>query len=194
MTTWTFKGTITLLALTALIGCDAGPAGELLSGLTRPATPKEVALETATMAAGAMTLVPPQGYCIDKRSLTSRFALMARCDVLKTDAAGLGMPIGVITVSLSSGSDSMPSPEQTATAFGLSDVSRTETSDNSVVFRATGPAPFKDMSPTQWRATARINDQLLGLAFYQPNQASAGSEAGKPMLQDLITRTAEKNS
>lgn len=41
------------------------------------------------MANGALTLVAPEGFCIDKRSLKSSFALLARCDTLGTPMAPL---------------------------------------------------------------------------------------------------------
>lgn len=194
MNTWTSKPAFAVLALSALAGCDTGPAAGLLGGLTRAAAPKAQALKQAPMAAGAITLVPPGGYCIDQRSLTPSFALMARCDVLHPGEVGRGMPLGVITASISDATDSIPTPDQTAAAHGLGNISETSTSDNSVVFRATGDAPIKGMSATHWRATTQIDTQLLGLAFYQPEKASDGSLSGAEILQELISNTTAANN
>ena len=73
MNTWTFKGLVTTLATClALAGCDA------VDGLALSGAFDREPLKTAELADGAITLVPPEGFCIDPRSLKARFALMAR--------------------------------------------------------------------------------------------------------------------
>ena len=78
MITWTSKSPFAALALLTLSACEGG------QGFSRGGSPvaEEKPLRQAILADGAVQVVPPQGYCIDPKSLKSRFALMARCDAL----------------------------------------------------------------------------------------------------------------
>ncbi|MFK7834647.1 MAG: hypothetical protein AB8B60_00375 [Sulfitobacter sp.] len=192
MITWSFRAGIAGFALTVLAGCEDGQGGGLLDGLATAAAPPNVALSQADLAFGAVTLVPPRGFCIDKRSLRQRFALMARCDKLGAPSAAAGAPIGIITASVSAaGTSGLPSPEQTALAFQLESTSAVRTTDSSVIFRATGGVPSTELSTTHWRGSARMGSQVVGLALYGPEDGRAVSSEGRAILRELIDRSTD---
>lgn len=193
MTTWSCKTSAAVLALWTLAACEGGQLPPLLG----PASGGPAAgITRASMAGGALTLVPPQGYCIDRRNLESRFALLARCDKLGVGDASAGAPLGVITVSLSDSPTATPLPtaDETAAILGVSNVTLARTSDNAVIFRAVGPRPVRDMANRHWRATARIGSFLMGLAFYGPAGGRVEGAEGGNILADLIARTEAETS
>jgi hypothetical protein len=195
MTTWSYKSALIAIALTTLAACNGGQGLNFAKGLgSVTAKPNAEALAQAPMAFGAITLVPPSGYCIDGETLKSRFALLARCDRLGADKSS-GGPVGVITVSVTSarGAKSVPTPTETAQAATLTDVSLPRSNDNSVVFRAKGKTFSEQMSSTHWRGSALINKQLIGLALYGPPKSNAVSDEGRKLLAELIKRTQESS-
>ena len=142
------------------------------------------------MVRGGVTLVPPFGFCIDPGAVTQRFALLARCDVLSDDGLSAA-PLAIITVSLSDADNQtqLPSAEQTAAAWGLSDVQRTRSRDNSVVFQAEGPTPSAAFHASQWRGTAMVGDHMMGVALYGAADRPPIGPEGGAILTDLIQAT-----
>ena len=96
MITWTSKSPLAALAMLTLSACEGGQ-GFSFGG--SPDTPEKPLLQTA-LAGGAVQVVPPQGYCIDPKSLKRRFALMARCDALGLPDAVSAAPRGILTLAL----------------------------------------------------------------------------------------------
>ncbi len=186
MNIWTSKGSLAALSLFLLTACDGVP-------LTLPGAPgASQALSQVSMAAGTVTLVAPQGYCIDKRSVRPRFALMARCDVLGASAAAaLGAPIGIMTVSLAEANEAapLPGPADTARAAGLTEVTDAVASDGVSLFRAVGPVPVEGLSPRHWRGTARVGGQILGVALYGPADSNVQTDEGRLITREVIERT-----
>ena len=185
MTIWTCKGPLVALSLVFLSACEGIEGFEGLGGT--PAQP----LTQAKMANGAVTLVAPVGFCIDKRSLEPRFALMAPCDALGAPDAALGAPPSLMTVSLSSSpaGAALPAPEETARAASLVRVERARQTANDVIFRAQGPTPLEEMSPVQWRGTSRIGPLVAGIALYGPPDGRAISNEGRDIMFSLIQRS-----
>ena len=169
-------------AALALAACDDSFT------LGGPAAPP---LTQASMAGGTVLLVPPPGYCIDRRNLRQRFAIMARCDTLAEGQSGFGRPIGILTASFSPATtDALPSPQITATALGLENVSAARNAANAVVFRAEAPPTIEGMSATHWRGTARIGNQIMGLALYGPADGRALTGEGRALLSETIRSTS----
>lgn len=184
MITWTSKVGAALCGLFLLGACDGDALS--LGGPTASKTPPA----QATMARGAVTLVPPFGFCIDTRALSQRFALLARCDVLSPDGFAAA-PLSIITVSLSPAPEGVPLPsaEVTAAALGLKNVEQARTRSRSVIFRADGPAPSAALDGRHWRGIALVGDQVMGVALYGPaGQPPIGRE-GRAILSDLIAAT-----
>jgi hypothetical protein len=175
----TCKGAI-LAGLIALAGCDVG------GGATN------APLRETAMANGSVTLVAPDGFCIDRRSLKADFALLARCDTLGDPDGAFGAPLGLITVSLTrSPADALPI---TATAMqaALSDgtvLDKKETRDT-VLLQVQGTEPArKGLSATHWRGAGQVGPHRIGLAIYGTDDSGAiGSEGGR-ILDQLMQRT-----
>ncbi len=186
MITWTSKGALAAIALPFLAACEDGQGGPLLKA-AGSATVKPVALSQAKMAFGAVTLVPPTGYCIDKHSLKQNFALMAPCERLGAPSASAGAPVSIITASFSSASSGpAPTPRDTATALQLDAVSDAIEKPSGVTFRANGTAPTTGLATTHWRGTTRVGTQMMGLALYGPDNGRAVGAEGRAILSKLI--------
>jgi hypothetical protein len=179
MTTWTSKTTLAATALGLLGACGAGPAVE------------NTALARAQMGFGAVNLVPPPGYCIDESNLSEDFAVIARCDVLGSPEELSDTPLGLIAVSLSEAGEEtpLPSPQQTAAAHGLSDISDETTGENRVIFRAKGKAPSRQMSDDHWRASALVAGYVIGVALYAPKGGAAAASEGRNLIATLLDQT-----
>lgn len=188
MNTWSFRAQVAALSLLSLGGCAEVPGTafftDLAGGLQR-----DVALSQASMAAGTVTLRAPPGFCIDKRSLSQQFALMARCDTLGVPSAVGDAPLGLITASFIPAGASLgpPSPEALEAALDLSDVRDTQETPSGVTFRATGRVHPVGTGTDHWRGAARVGNQIMGLAFYGPADGPEPDDAGRAALNDIIT-------
>lgn len=173
-----------------MAGCDSAPSVDLFSRLGPPQ--RNVALTRASMMSGAVMLRPPQGYCIDKRSLEDHFAVMSRCDTLGAKAVSGDVPLGIIVASFTplAADQALPDPAVTAAALNLRDISETEVSERSVTFRATGDASVAGTAADHWRATARVGNHLMGLALYGPKAGPAIRADGRALLNDVLTGTS----
>ncbi|MEL6450571.1 MAG: hypothetical protein AAFQ19_04875 [Pseudomonadota bacterium] len=183
MNTWTCKGLLVAALCLGLTGCDEGGAGLSFAVLT-PHAPSQ-ALTEAELGRGALTLVPPNGFCIDKRSLRHSFALMARCDVLGADG-GAGAPLAVITATAV-----VAAQDQARTVLkAAGEVVLSERSDDAVALvQVRGTPPMPMMRDVYWRATAQVGDHLLGLALYQPDSAGDLGSTAPDLLVQTMRRT-----
>lgn len=181
MITWISKGSAAALVMLALTGCEAG----LTSGGGGATSP----LSRATMVKG-VTLVAPAGFCIDRSSLKTRFAVMARCDGLGAAQAAGTAPRGLITVSLTDkGSNALPTAVQVATAAQLQNIEQVDEQPGHTIFRAQGRTPTDGLAPTQWRGAAAIGDQTAGIAVYGPENGEILTLTGRNILLQLIDRS-----
>ena len=188
MITWTSRGFIAALALAFLSACEGMPAG---TGALA-AKPKPQALARATLGKGAVTLVPPPGYCLDRSSIGDGFALMARCDALGAPlgTAG-GAPVGFITVSLmrDQGKGTLPRAVQTARALGLTGISQETEQAGILTYRAEGPPPAPSIASSHWRATGRVGNYLISVAVYGPANSRTITGEGRGIARMVIERT-----
>lgn len=189
MTTWTFRAALAGAALAALAACEEGQGGGL--SLTAAPAAKVEALSQAKMAFGAVTLVPPRGYCIDKASLRQNFALMAPCGQLGAKSSGGDAPAGLLIASLAPlRGSTLPTAEHTAAAQRLESTAAPRTRDGAVTFRATGPVPAKGYSTRHWRGTGTVGTQIISVALFgAPGGRATGSE-GRSVVRALIAATA----
>lgn len=188
MITWISKPLFAAICLIGLTGCVPGQVASLLPSGTQTDT---VALSRVRMAGGEVLLAAPRGFCIDKASVKPRFALMARCDFLGAAHAAGAAPLGLIAVSVIplARTATLPTPEQTARASGLTGVSEPVQGDDALIFRAEGPAPLEGLGQSHWRGTARVDGHVLGVALYGPEQGAATSTEGRDIVVDLINQT-----
>jgi hypothetical protein len=138
------------------------------------------------MARGAVTLAMPQGYCLDPESVTSRFALAARCDTLGVDGFFAQWDLALVTVSLTR-FDGEEVNAAAAEAGG--EILREETRDGVAFARMRGDAPLDGVSDVHWRAATVINGQLLGLALYAPDGSAVLETDGARLLADIVAAT-----
>ncbi|TMM52449.1 hypothetical protein [Sulfitobacter sabulilitoris] len=183
MTTWTFKGPIAALALLALTACEGG------QGIGAQA---QKPLTAARMMSGAVILVPPSGFCIDRGSLRASFALMARCDTLgAAPETARGAPLGLITASFAAAADGDPLPSQgdlLATA-SVTRVLKAQSSKDMLLLHASGPAPSKGLSDVHWRGAARLGGHIVAVALYGPRDGRAIGPEGAVIVQQLFDGT-----
>lgn len=189
MTTWSCKSALAGAALLALAACEDGQSMSFLEGIG--SAPRNVALSRSQMANGAFTLVPPRGFCIDRRNLSQRFALLARCDTLGAPDQIGGAPLAIITISVTPGGAdvSLPTAQHVADAARLARVDANTSDNNAITFRAEGPPPVAGLDDRHWRGTARVGDYLMGVAVYGPSGGRAISTEGREVLNELIRRT-----
>jgi hypothetical protein len=178
MNIWTSKGLHIAALCLGVAGCDkTGGAGFGLGG------GGSAPLAFAELARGAVTIVPPVGFCVDTGSLRANFALMARCDMLGGDG-GVGMPAAIITATA-----------VTAGADGITP----EFSDERVLARRDAPVlsmvqvqgdpPIAQARDVFWRGAGRIGDQIIGLAIYQ---AEGNTDLGA-LAPELLVQTMQQS-
>ena len=183
MNTGTYKRTIGALAgLTVLSACSGIPA---LAPLSKAVDKPLVPLIKAQMVEGAVTLVPPSGYCIEPSSLTQEFALMARCDLLEVEGSSPVAPIGLITASFARNHGDALNAADVAVA---NDATVIETLDNEglSIVRAQTSTPPNGQAPTHFRATTKIHNVDLSLALFSPAESEAQGTAGASLLTNLV--------
>ncbi|WP_411976220.1 hypothetical protein [Sulfitobacter faviae] len=192
MITWTSKSPLAALAMLTLSACEGGQ-GFSFGG--SPDTPEKPLLQTA-LAGGAVQVVPPQGYCIDPKSLKPRFALMARCDALGLPDVVSAAPRGILTLALieAEADAPLPTPQQVAEAAGLSQLQEAGSVEGGSIFVAQGPVPADGMSSRHWRGMARIGGHVASVTLYGAPQSRAISEEGRALVADLIRQSRSKSA
>lgn len=160
--------------LLALAGCETpgGAGGTNAAGLT-----------SARLARGAVTLVPPAGFCVDKRSLRTSFAIMARCDTLGGTAT-YGAPLAVITAAtVASATSAAAGGAQNETILSRRQLQTV------TLLRVKGKPPSPDMRDEFWRAVGLVGDQVIGLAIYEPAGGAGLGELAPELLNQAMHRT-----
>ena len=137
------------------------------------------------MVEGAVTLVPPSGYCIDSSSLTQTFALMARCDLLDAENGALNAPIGLLTASFATNNGQPLSAADVAFASNAVVIETIDTGGLEIV-RAKTDTPPNGLAKTHYRAATQIDGFDLSLALFSPPESEAQGARGTEMLRNLI--------
>lgn len=181
MTTWTSKGLVAGAMCLALAACDDiaaldGGSGDVVA---------MNALPSAKLARGSVTLVPPVGYCIDKRSLRASFALMARCDTLGGTAT-FGAPLALITAT----TVGVKASQTAGNSFGTTSetVLARRQSDTLTLIQVKGTPPSPDMRDVFWRGIGQVGDQVIGMAIYE---AAGGADLGE-RAPDLLAQSMRR--
>ena len=192
MITWTSKRPLAALAMLTLSACEGGQGFSFGGSTGVPDKP----LRQTALAGGAVQVVPPQGYCIDPKSLKRRFALMARCDALGLPDVVTAAPRGILTLALieAEAEAPLPTPQQVAEATGLSQLQEAGSIKGATIFVAQGPVPAEGMSPRHWRGMARIGGHVASVTLYGAPQSRAISEEGRALVADLIQQSRSKSA
>jgi hypothetical protein len=77
---------------------------------------------------------------------------------------------------------------------GVGEPSQIRRATTSVIFRATGEAPARDLSPTHWRSVTLVGPYMMGASLFGPEGRRAVSGEGADVLTDMIRRTIEKTN
>ena len=189
MNTWIFRRFGLIALLLGLAACsDEGGFSLLSQGRLFESQPAAPPLARANLGGGILTLVPPEGFCVDPSTLQDRFALMARCDALGASDGFSGQPRVLITASLAPPTDdTMMSAADLRT--GDERITSQQERDGLTLVQLDGTAPIRDMARTYWRAAAKADGVLLGLALYTLEDAEPpGAQA-----VDLLVEVAEKS-
>ncbi|MEM6371181.1 MAG: hypothetical protein AAF727_00135 [Pseudomonadota bacterium] len=178
MTTWTSKPLLAGALCLGLAACAdfAGPKGE------------GSALPFAPLARGSVTLVPPFGYCVDKRSLRASFALMARCDTLGGTGA-FGAPLALITAATVAKGNATTADE----TLGETVLVRRD-EGSLILLQVDGTPPSSDMRNVFWRAIGQVGDQVIGLALYEPRSGAELGESAPELLAQTMRRTRARTA
>ncbi|WP_052249571.1 hypothetical protein [Tateyamaria sp. ANG-S1] len=180
MSTGTCKGLLLGAALLGLAACED------FAGLDLGGSGQNFALSNAELSGGAIKLMPPPGFCVDRRSLRDSFALMARCDTLGGRQTAEA-PLAIITATTvpAAGAAAI----STAQFEGASETVLQRSDDGPLALvQVTGGPPSADMRTTYWRGAAQVGNHVLGLAAYE----NADSAALDLMGQSLLTQTVER--
>jgi hypothetical protein len=147
---------------------------------------KRAPLTQAQMMRGAVTLVPPSGYCIDPSSLKQNFALMARCDTLGGKNGALDAPLGVMTISLAAATGAPLTLTSVAKAADGTTLGERFDGKGIQMARAKTSAPAIGLSQTHWRAVTKINLTNLSVALFAPSESPALGSEGRSMIRSMI--------
>ena len=181
------RGLAFALSFFALAGCDdLGPFGSTAEPLTR-----------ATLASGAVSLVAPRGYCIDRRSLQRNFALLARCDTLGVEGFFVDAELAVISVSTVAFPEDPGNGDVDLALDANGEVLETvRLSELTMVRLRIARAPFEGVSREVWRAGYVEDGLLVSLALYAPEDSAARGREGARILSALAqaSRAADAGS
>jgi len=196
MNTWIFSR-LQVLPLVALAACGTEQgAGSFLQGINLQSSGgfrRDVSQPDAKLMAGRLHLVPPDGYCVNKRGLKDDFATLARCDTLGAGSGSQGAPLGLITVSVVAATEDV-SPVETVNQL-VGDAARVQpaeaTEGGAVVQIKGGRLPGAEA--VYWRGVVQREDLVLSLAAYAPEGGTVAASTGKTLLEQVMTRaTAQK--
>jgi hypothetical protein len=176
-----------------LAGCDALTAGGSLSFLETGDTAENLALTRADLAGGAVTVLGPDGYCVDastlRSTLSNGFAAIASCRILSGGRAGSIVEPGLVTVIVSSASDGVPTPESLAKVLDTDLLETRELSAVTVGQMATGgDTAFDGSDPRHWRGTFTLGEHVVGLALYAPKGSPLVGAQGAAFLNTVSSR------
>lgn len=177
----------------ALSACSGGEGLGFLGGSDEAAEAAEtrpnVALLSAQMGRGAITLTPPDGFCIDKRELRQDFAVLARCDSLGGRGGAQDAPLGLITVAVAEKVDALDTQSAAPSlAPEGSAVLSSDTIDGLAVLHLSGDTP-DGTDDKHWRGLVQIGGQVLSLGAYGPDGGRLAESDGGALLAVLAQRT-----
>ena len=187
MNTWSFKLTIVTAALLALAACDDAGRLSLLDGSA--ADRSQPGLVSASLAGGDVTLVAPDGMCIDPGSVTRTFALMARCDTLGArDPRKANAPLAILTASVAP--ERIDGPiDHAALNDGVGTIIEEYEPELVHLVRLQADAPSSDLSQDIWRGAGSIGGHVMAVTLYNPDEG----ETPGSVARELITQTLDRS-
>lgn len=185
MSIWTCRVMLGGLVAATLTACKPIPEDS-----SAPA--RAIALKSAELARG-VSVVAPDGYCVDAQSLSRTFALMARCDTLGVRTKTEDVPLAVITVtSPTTLLGKLPEPDALVAEGEALLNSYKET--NLQLVQVAGTAPAKDLSGRHWRGVGLVGRRIIGVAIYPAANGPGLDEDGIRLLRETYARSALKTN
>ena len=184
MSIWTCK--VLAGALFLALGSACVPVPELNSSNGALAEP----LTTAKLSRG-LFVSTPDGYCLDRTSLTREFALIARCDKLGAKGPSFGTPLAVITVTSPPDEVEATLPEADALIGDAESLLDSRRESKLQLVKISGSAPADGLSGRYWRAAGLVGNQVLGLAIYPVANGPDLDEEAVVLLRETFERSSE---
>lgn len=184
MNIWTCNRVLFGAALLVGLAACSETAGGLFSSGARPNT----ALPRAEMVGGALTLVPPDGFCVDRRGLRADFAVMARCDSLGAGTGSQGAPLGFIAVSVSplTGPFDAAVVEEALPGPGAAVLSRRNEA-GARILHVTGTTP-PGTDARHWKALMPAGAYAVAVSAYGPPDGRLAAEEGGALIASVARR------
>lgn len=181
------------IAIAVLAGCNTGWTGTALSFLEAQGDSENLALRRADLAGGAITVLGPDGYCVDASTLrstgTGGFAALASCNILSGGRSGAIVEPGLVTVTVKPADSETPSLEALAAALETELLSTRELSAVTLGQMATGgETAFEGSDPRHWRGTFVLGQTVIGLALYAPKDSPLVGPQGAAFLNTVSSR------
>jgi hypothetical protein len=154
--------------------------------------------DQAGFARGGIVLVPPKGFCIDssgiRRTGSSGFAMMARCDALGVRGFFGNRSPAVITATIGPRPEGAPAPSAAdlAQLAGPGNVLEQRSDLMLPLVRLQGAdSALPGAAPVHWRGALVLDSYLLSVALYAPEGSDGLKDQGALLLNDLARRTLE---
>ncbi|MGR3802733.1 hypothetical protein [Marinibacterium profundimaris] len=194
MTTWTCKGLVAGLGLMMILaGCteDGGLA------LDVPASGGQAAVTSTVLGDGRVALTAPTGFCIDPTTIDASgrdgFAMLALCSRLSPQTAfatlsGQSPAVMTVTTTPWTRGDTPITARTIADAYPDNAVAEARSGAVPMV-RAAGVPPLPGLDEIHWRGAFVVNDQLVVLGLFAPEDSRALGSTGANLLGQLARRT-----
>lgn len=186
MNTWTFRAAAVALLFGAATFWSSAHLAVWLATADPDARP-DVSLPEARLADGALAVVPPDGFCLDRRMLADDFAVLARCDSLGGRVPETPPPLGLLTVSVMAAEavEALSDLVVMALPAGSAVQARRETEGLALVQVAGAPVP-RGADQLHWRGLGQIGPHLVSVAAYAPDGGSLADGRGADALTALV--------
>lgn len=139
------------------------------------------------MARGALRLVPPSGYCIDRRGLRQDFAVMARCDSLGAETAGGGAPLGFIAVSVAPLSGAFAQGAAGGLVGPDTVTLARSTAGAATILHLSGPTP-QGTDPQHWKGVMPVGAHAVSFSAFGPAGGRLARAEGGALLASVAQR------
>jgi hypothetical protein len=153
------------------------------------------ALDKYDFEAGRISLVPPKGYCIDKRSVRDRdgtgFALIARCDMLGRRGIQSRYDLALISVTIGaqSAAQTPTISDLKRSADGATILEEVNKEGLPMIRLQTDSLDLDGAAEQHWRAAFALNGHLVALALYAPENNVPLTRKAMSLLESLVSRT-----
>lgn len=168
------------------------------------------------VAAGAVTVAGPRGYCIDRSAsrdgVSGAFVLMGSCASLTgSRAAGLPERLAILTASVGAPA---AEPDLAVALPGLAQffqsragraalsrtgqaetvtVERVSAAGDVLYIRLSDSAEGHGVEPAYWRAVMAVADRIVTLSVLSPTQGPLGSAEQRAVLEQFVARMRAAN-